>query len=428
MESNPVQMIELLSLQQNASGYQMAVCISRESARTDCVVELDEYTYKEMLAIYPQSQGRIRLSSYTKWDPYRKLHYSHLSYKEGDMRYSLYFACSAAFISELQRLKEGVNSEAGEPGILSPAMKGWQPKLKNISKIRTGQHNRQIIVRLVAFSLFILIAVISTSDRLFNEEDDPLRLSVNAASSLYDQPGPKESPIQDQLQASTVVYLANQDEQSHPISISTAQAAIKDEGQHYESYELEGDKAAYSLPKGYVALTFDDGPSAYTEEIVDILKEQNVAATFLFIGKNTQKYPEAVTYASDRMMSVGNHSWDHSNLEQLERAAKVENVGFATKAIEKLTKQANTIFRPPYGLISDSLIEDLQKENMKVLMWNRDPEDWKAASSEAIIQYFHKVDPSGGIYVLHEKKKTVEALPAIIKYLKEQDLKFVIFE
>ncbi|MNG16227.1 Peptidoglycan-N-acetylglucosamine deacetylase [compost metagenome] len=87
-----------------------------------------------------------------------------------------------------------------------------------------------------------------------------------------------------------------------------------------------------------------------------------------------------------------------------------------------------TLFRPPYGSINDGLEEQVEKQHMKVLMWNRDPEDWDANTRDEIIEYFRKVDPSGGIYVLHEKKHTVEALPAIIQYLKEKDLKFVIFQ
>ncbi|CAM4314932.1 peptidoglycan/xylan/chitin deacetylase (PgdA/CDA1 family) [Paenibacillus endophyticus] len=445
MESDPVQMIELLSLQQSANGYQMAVRISRESACTDCVVELDEYTYNQVLSILPQSRGRSRLSLYTKWDPYRRLHYSHISYKEGDLRSTLYFACSTAYIAKLQLLKEGI-VPVDEAERLSPVHEASQLKPMRITKLGTSQPKRQVFFRLAAFSLFIMIAVISTSDRLFNEEDDSLTLSVNAASSLYEQPAQTDN--RDRLHVNTAVYSVSQNEKPRPVSFSTAQEELKeeelkeeelkeeqlkeeqlkDEDKLYESYVLEGDKAIYALPKGYVALTFDDGPSAYTEEIVDILKEQKVAATFLFIGKNTRKYPDAVAYASDQKMSVGNHSWDHADLEHLKRDEKLENVGMAAKAIEKLTKQTNTVFRPPYGSISDTLIEDLHKNKMKVLMWNRDPEDWKADSSDAIMSYFHKVDPSGGIYVLHEKEKTVKALPAIIKYLKNKKLKFVIFE
>ncbi|MNW14005.1 hypothetical protein D3C71_2121120 [compost metagenome] len=62
-----------------------------------------------------------------------------------------------------------------------------------------------------------------------------------------------------------------------------------------------------------------------------------------------------------------------------------------------------------------------------MLLWNRDPEDWKADTAEEITQYFYNTDPSGGIYLLHEKAVTVKALPAIIEYLKGKQLKFAIF-
>jgi len=68
------------------------------------------------------------------------------------------------------------------------------------------------------------------------------------------------------------------------------------------------------------------------------------------------------------------------------------------------------------------------EQQMKVLLWNRDSEDWKVKSPEDILQYVHHTDPSGGVYLFHEKKITVEALPAIIKYFQEKDMKFVIFK
>ncbi len=62
------------------------------------------------------------------------------------------------------------------------------------------------------------------------------------------------------------------------------------------------------IPEGYVALSFDDGPSKFTKEIIDILTEHQVPATFFFIGKNALKYPDEVEYAVLREMSVQNHS------------------------------------------------------------------------------------------------------------------------
>ncbi len=65
---------------------------------------------------------------------------------------------------------------------------------------------------------------------------------------------------------------------------------------------------------------------------------------------------------------------------------------------------------------------------MKVLLWNRDPEDWNVKSPEDILHYVYNADPSGGVYLFHEKKITVEALPEIIKYFQAKNMKFVIFK
>ena len=70
-----------------------------------------------------------------------------------------------------------------------------------------------------------------------------------------------------------------------------------------------GDKYLLCPSEGYVALTFDDGPSEYTKQIVDILLEQQVAATFFFVGRYAVQHQDAVKYAADSQMSVQSHSW-----------------------------------------------------------------------------------------------------------------------
>jgi len=192
--------------------------------------------------------------------------------------------------------------------------------------------------------------------------------------------------------------------------------------------QLKSDEYTYSWAKGNVALTFDDGPSAYTKQIVDILKDNGVAGTFLFIGKNASNNREAVRYAVEQGMSVGNHSWDHTKLTKLSDKAKLANITQTNDELIADGAEQVTLFRPPYGLINSALAAQVKKQKMKVLMWNRDPEDWNANTHDEILNYFEKINPSGGIYVLHEKKHTVEALPAIIEYLKKKKLKFVIFE
>lgn len=131
----------------------------------------------------------------------------------------------------------------------------------------------------------------------------------------------------------------------------------------------------FGLPEQYVALTFDDGPSALTEQIVDILKEQNVAATFLFVGQNVARNQDAVTYTLENGMAIGNHSWDHSVLTKADAQKQHENLMKTNDVLESLTDHAITLFRPPYGEVNDKLVSEAKKLNMKTLMWNRDPED-----------------------------------------------------
>lgn len=93
-----------------------------------------------------------------------------------------------------------------------------------------------------------------------------------------------------------------------------------------------------------------------------------------------------------------------------------------------MTNSPVVLFRPPFGLLNNEMKEFLANEEMKTVLWDRDPEDWRADGVQDIVDYVVEADPPCGIYLLHETRHTVEALVTIIHYLKEQDLKFVVFE
>ncbi|QNK58207.1 polysaccharide deacetylase family protein [Paenibacillus sp. PAMC21692] len=211
-------------------------------------------------------------------------------------------------------------------------------------------------------------------------------------------------------------------------SIEGGVASLATEFEHVEVMTLDPGSTVYSLPKGYVALTFDDGPSDYTKAIVDLLRERGVAGTFLFIGRNADRYTVEAAYAAEQGMAVGNHSWDHSNLTTKEMDDISANIAKANEVIGKHSDALVSVFRPPYGALNDDMAIAAEELGMKMLMWNRDPKDWQAATSKEIIRYFKTIDASGGIYVMHEKKATLDALPDIIDYLLEQDLKFAVFQ
>lgn len=185
-------------------------------------------------------------------------------------------------------------------------------------------------------------------------------------------------------------------------------------------------RVSREIPKGYVALTFDDGPSKYTKHIVDILRKYRVHATFFFQGGYAQGSQYLVKYAAKYNMSVQNHSWTHYSFDRMSNYNRSLEISKTNKLLSKLTGKRVTLFRSPYGHESYWLKRHLRIVDMKLMLWNRDPQDWKYNNSYRIVQYFKNYSASGGVYVMHEKSQTVAALPDIIKYLKSKRLKLVV--
>ncbi|TFB18862.1 polysaccharide deacetylase family protein [Filobacillus milosensis] len=192
----------------------------------------------------------------------------------------------------------------------------------------------------------------------------------------------------------------------------------------FPMYEVKQD-LFYGLPEGYVALTFDDGPSYFTKEIVDVLSQHGVAGTFFFVGTQIEKYPEYVSYTEDEGQVVGSHSHQHANLNNLTPSLLKNDILESITGLEGLVGKQVELFRPPYGAADSEVVEVLKHQNLKTVMWNRDPRDWEANSKNDIVEYFKNVNPSGGIYILHENQYTLEALPEILDYLESKGLKVV---
>lgn len=426
METNTVQIIELLSLEARSGSFYMALGVTRNEGRTECVLEIDEPTYTQLIAVNLSDGERVRLSLHPKWDPYRHIHYSMVIKVKGNFNETLYFTCSEFYMDQLKRLKEdedivyhpvaAARQQAAESVVVAPASKA--------GKQAAGVWRRgSFALKLAIFTLLAAAVMMGMEGKLFSDTQHALNPPVNAAelTALQDNG--------DAWQEQAAPVAADNEKkppQVSPVVLDTA-PDVEEEQLFYKSLRIDDDKFTYGLPKGFVALTFDDGPSVYTKQIVDILTEEKVAASFLFVGKKAQQYPDAVAYVDEHGMSIGNHSWDHTKLTTYNQKSYKNNINKANKTLEATTEEPVTIFRPPYGAIDAALAANVLDKGMKVLMWNRDPEDWKADEPEDILRYFHKVDPSGGIYVLHEKATTVEALPDIIQYLKDQQLTFVIF-
>ncbi|MDD4752372.1 MAG: polysaccharide deacetylase family protein [Desulfitobacteriaceae bacterium] len=182
-----------------------------------------------------------------------------------------------------------------------------------------------------------------------------------------------------------------------------------------------------SLPDGQVALTFDDGPSHYTEDFLAVLEEYDIPATFFFIGQNIQRFPEAVMAVQDKGHGIGLHSFNHQVLRDLTHEELEADIVSCLEVIEPYVEEVS-LFRPPYGMYDDNTKSAVFDHGMSLVLWNRDPKDWDADSSRQIIESVLNTESSGGIYVMHETELTLKALPQIIERILAEGVEFVNLE
>jgi peptidoglycan/xylan/chitin deacetylase (PgdA/CDA1 family) len=186
-----------------------------------------------------------------------------------------------------------------------------------------------------------------------------------------------------------------------------------------------------------VALTFDDGPGPSTAQILSILKQYGVRATFFNIGKQEAAWPQDVKAEVSDGFLVGDHTWDHPDLMLLSSSAQAAELDMVTAEQQSLTGTSPCVFRPPYGDYDTTTLSLAQERHMAVWMWSVDTEDWEAEGSGSaywVNRIISLAESEGGalehpVVLMHNQAipmpATVTALPAIIQYFKTHGYTFV---
>jgi peptidoglycan/xylan/chitin deacetylase (PgdA/CDA1 family) len=188
-----------------------------------------------------------------------------------------------------------------------------------------------------------------------------------------------------------------------------------------------------SQTENKVALTFDDGPDPrFTPQILDILKEYNIKATFFLMGARAEKYPDLVKRIKDEGHIIGNHTYWHPNL--VEKADVSILGGEITKTentLANLIGYRTKLFRAPYGFLYNELVEKLKEMNYTVVGWSVDSLDWQEDPPEKITYNVTSNMHPGAIILMHDgaewdkdRTNTIKSLRQIIPALKEQGLQF----
>ena len=178
-----------------------------------------------------------------------------------------------------------------------------------------------------------------------------------------------------------------------------------------------------------VALTFDDGPHPrYTKEILQILDEYGIRATFFMIGENISYYPETAKMVVDAGHEIGNHTDTHPCIRNIGSHSIIEEMRIAEQKIIELTGEKPILFRPPEGLCSRSICEVAETMDYSVILWTVDTRDWAGTRADVITRGVMKRVRGGDILLFHDyvshKSQTVEALRQVIPALKAQGYTF----
>lgn len=176
-----------------------------------------------------------------------------------------------------------------------------------------------------------------------------------------------------------------------------------------------------------VAISFDAAwGNEQTPELLSILEEYDVKATFFLVGQWVDNYPDSVKEIAAKGHDVENHSATHAHMTQLSLEQMRQEIVTCNEKIEALTDKCPTLFRPPYGDYDNNVVAAVKNENMYCIQWDVDSLDWKDLSAAEITERITSKITCGSIVLLHNgAKNTPAALPSIIEGIRAQGYELV---
>ena len=199
-------------------------------------------------------------------------------------------------------------------------------------------------------------------------------------------------------------------------------------------YKFKGTPIVNNIDeKKFLSLTFDDGPDKkYTGELLDLLKNYNIKATFFVVAKFAEENYELIKRIEEEGHTIGLHSLEHKN-------ALLNGPLYTNKEFEESLKIMDKInvniksFRPPWGHLNLLTIRNLKKFNLNLVLWDVIIGDWKAdITSDEISRRLLSQSKNKSIICLHDgrgkneaPKRTIEALEKTIPVWIEEGYKFL---
>lgn len=176
----------------------------------------------------------------------------------------------------------------------------------------------------------------------------------------------------------------------------------------------------------HVALTFDDGPDELvTPQLLDVLKQYNVKATFFLVGNMMAKAPHIVNQIAKDGHAIANHTWAHYRLDEMTKEQVAMQLQSTTDVIQTMGYKMSPYMRPPGGRFNNYVIHSAKDQGMAMVMWDVNAADYKRPDGslpdpKRIAKRVLRSVRPGSIILMHNGLATVKALPLIIESLNAQ--------
>ncbi|KAI8097481.1 uncharacterized protein BX664DRAFT_383757 [Halteromyces radiatus] len=230
-----------------------------------------------------------------------------------------------------------------------------------------------------------------------------------------------------------------------PVGSGTCENAKCDGTDNDKCFESCGNKALptdiYGCPNAHEwALTFDDGPSNFTGQLLDSLDALNIKATFCVMGSNVKRYPDMLKRAYEAGHHIASHTYSHPHLMSLTNDEIIYEMKATEEAIRDVIGIRPTYVRPPFGEADDRVKGLMKAMGYKILLWNVDPTDYDVhalpnaadkiqgafkAAANGIDTGLNSHDEPGYISLQHDLyKSSIDQVPDVIKFLTNKGYSF----
>ncbi len=176
-----------------------------------------------------------------------------------------------------------------------------------------------------------------------------------------------------------------------------------------------------------IALTIDDAPNPfYTDELLRILREKGICATFFCMGNKSQLYPDILVRILREGHEIGNHSYSHPKLTMLPREDWEEEILYTNRIIKRVLGYNCLLFRPPHGRYNDEMLDFVYAHGMTTCMWTVNTGDYLEPDPATLVKKIVGNVHPGGVILMHDgTDATLAALPLVIDDLTAKGYEFV---